>query len=205
MKASMLRIPAVAVLMIGLSGCAWTPHQVKVAPQVSVAPSDLGRDTKVFFRFTDERDDTTVGHRSVATVGAQITAPQLDDQVQLQLKDSLQKKGYQLVTSEAAADDTLTFRLRAFQFYIEKGYFSGGQEASAVLAVDALRRGLTYTNVYRHNSDQRIQFVPGGDDIDAQMNLVLSDILQQAATDTSLDAFLTGRAGGQTAAAAPPK
>ncbi len=84
------------------------------------------------------------------------------------------------------------YRLRSFKFEIEQGFFTGGRNAAAALAVDASRNGQSYNNVYRSNSEQRILFVPGESEINQQMNAAMNQILAQAAADANLDRFLTG-------------
>jgi uncharacterized lipoprotein YajG len=193
MNKMIMRVGACLTLALSVSACAFTPHDVKLAPIPPVAHSMIGSGTDVYFRFTDERDDSTVGHRSVATVGAKISAPNLVPFVEQALRQGLQDKGYHLVSDQSAAAATATFRLRSFKFEIETGFWTGGQNASAVLAVDGLRGQRTYTNVYRSSSEERILVVPGGDAIDAQMNAAISSVVTQALSDGNLDLFLTGK------------
>lgn len=190
----MVKRIVIAAACLCVAGCAFTPHEVRLQPMPSVAGSTIGRGTLVYYRFSDERDDTTVGHRSVATVGAKISAPDLASTIDRELRRGIQAKGYEISPDQSAASSAVTFRLRSFKFEIETGFFSGAQNASAVLAVDALRGGRAYTNVYRSGSEQRIMVVPGGDAIDAQMNTALTSVLQQALSDGNLDLFLTARA-----------
>ena len=102
----------------------------------------------------------------------------------------MEKKGYALAASEQGSVGTVTFRMRSFKFAVETGFWAGSDNVSAVLAVDALRSGRTYSNVYRFNSKHTAMVVPAGTDIDAMMNAALSDILQQALSDSALDQFL---------------
>ena len=125
--------------------------------------------------------------------GAKVSATSLPTIVESRLREGLIAKGYELVDSEDTADAKVTFRLRAFQFYIEQGFWSGGQNANAVLAADARRGEKDFTNVYRYSNEKRIQVIPDGGGIDTQMNSVLSEVLNKALADTSLDAFLTGK------------
>ncbi|HEY4275761.1 MAG TPA: YajG family lipoprotein [Rhizomicrobium sp.] len=190
----MKTISAIALALL-LGGCAWTPHDVKIAPLTPPQASTIGEGTKVFFRFSDERDDATVGHRSVATVGAKISAPTLDAEIERNLRLGLTTKGYSIVSDQGAADATAVYRLRSFKFEIETGFWSGAQNAATVIAVDGMRAGRTYTNVYRSSSEERIMAVPGGDAIDQQMNAAISSTMNQAWSDGNLDLFLTGKAG----------
>jgi len=178
---------------IGLAACTWTPHELQVKPAVDPTASEVGNGTRVFFRFVDERDDVTIGHRGIATVGAKISSNDLPGIIEAQLRQSLAKKQFQLTDSEPAGDSAVTYRLRSFKFDIEAGFFTGGRNASAALAVDAKRGDRTYTTVYRYNSEERILFVPGGSEIDNQMNSALNQILAKADADESLSHLLAGR------------
>jgi uncharacterized lipoprotein YajG len=176
-----------------LSACTFTAHDLQVKPTVQPVASSIGQGTRVFFRFVDDRDDVTIGHRGVGSVGAKISSADLPQSVEAQLRDELQKKLFDLVSSEADSDASVTYRLRSFKFDIEQGFFSGGRNAAAALAVDAQRGSRTYANVYRYNSEERIMFVPGGDEIDNQMNAALNQILTKADSDEALDRLLTGQ------------
>lgn len=179
--------------LIFLSACAWTPHDITLAPQTLPAQSEAGKGTSVYFRFVDERDDTTVGHRSTGPIGAKISAANLTETVENSLRSALIKKQYQIIDNEAQADAVIIFRLRAFKFYIGEDFWTGKKNVSAVISVDAHRGAKSYSNVYRYNSSDRTIFVPGGKDIDAQMNDALEQILDAELVDKNLDAALTGR------------
>ena len=179
--------------MCFLSACTWTPHEIQINPQTNVAESNIGQGKAVYFRFLDERDDTTVGHRGVATVGAKVTSANLAQTVENALREGLRKKQFQFTSAESDADAALTYRLRSFKFDIEAGFFTAGRNAAAALAVDARRRDRSYNNVYRYNSETRIMFAPGGGEIDQQMNEALTQILTKALNDPDLDRFLTER------------
>ncbi len=178
---------------VGLTACTFTPHELQVKPTVDPSASDIGTGTRVFFRFVDERDDVVIGHRGVATVGAKISSSDLPAIIEAQLRQFLTKKQFALTDAEPAGAASVTYRLRSFKFDIESGFFTGGQNASAALAVDAKRGDRTYTTVYRYNSEERILFVPAGVQIDNQMNAALNQILAKADTDENLTHLLAGR------------
>jgi YajG family uncharacterized lipoprotein len=125
--------------------------------------------------------------------GAKITAEQLPSIVETQLREGETKKGYTLVPSQEGSEATVTFRLRSFKLGIEQGFWSGGQNVAAALSVDARRGPKDYSNVYRHESEKRIQVIPDGHEIDQVMTAALSEILSKALSDGNLDLFLTGR------------
>ncbi len=180
-------------LLLLVGACAFTPHDVHLNPGIQNYASDVGHGTRVYFRFIDDRDDVTVGHRGVGGNGAKISATELPILIDAQLRDAMTKKNFLLVAAEPEGAASVTYRLRAFKFDIERGFFSGGQNTAATLAVEARRSDRSYAQVYRYNAEQRIQVVPGGDDINNLMNAALTQVLQQATTDVALDGFLTGQ------------
>ncbi len=193
----MMRLPvrwlAVSLVFLALAACAWTPAELELKPNATVPSSTVGNGTTLSFKFSDERDDVTIGHRSVATIGAKISSQQLPVVVETQLQKILTAKGYRIVSNVTGGDAEVVYRLRSFKFDIEAGFFTGGRNAAAALAVDARRREKTYTTVYRTNTEERILFVPGEAEINQQMNAALNEILGKAASDSQLDQFLTQR------------
>lgn len=188
------RRPVAGILALLLTAaCAFTPHDTDVQPTVQPGDSTIGAGTPVFFRFVDERDDVVVGHRGVGTRGAKVSATNLPKVVEAQLRDALQRKAFVLVASEQANTPSVVYRLRSFKFDVESGFFTAGRNASVALAVDAKRGDRTYNNVYRYNSEERIVFIPGGSEINNQMNAALSQVLQKANDDQDLDRFLVTR------------
>jgi uncharacterized lipoprotein YajG len=190
---SKIELSVLLVTALFIGGCAWTPHSVDLQPQVGMAQTSVGAGTRLYMRFIGERDDMIVGHRAVGQDGAKITAEQLPSVVEGQLREGETKKGYMLVPSQDGSDATVTFRLRSFKLGIERGFWSGGQNVAAALSVDARRASKDYSNVYRHESEKRVQVIPDGHEIDQVMTAALSEILSKALSDGNLDLFLTGK------------
>jgi hypothetical protein len=99
-----------------------------------------------------------------------------------------------LTSEEGAAPQAVTFRLRAFKFGIEQGFFTGGRNATASIAVEGTRGTAQYQNVYRSNDEERITAVPTEGSINTQMNSALDAVLIKAFADQRLSAFLKGPA-----------
>ena len=175
-----------------LGACAFTPASVALTPSAVQTEDNVGQNTPVAFRFVDDRDDVVVGHRSMGDNGAKISAPDLPKLVEAKLREGLEKKHFILVPDGAPAPQSVTYRIRAFKFGIEEGFFTGGQNAAASIAVDASRGISAYQNVYRYNDEERIMVVPTESAINTQMNTALDAILIKAFADQKLYAFLKG-------------
>lgn len=193
MTTKFIKALGVAAALALLTSCAFTPHDLELHPTVQPVESGIGHDTRLFFRFVDDRDELTVGNRGAGLMGAKVSAANLPQLIEAQLHLDLQKKAFQFASSESGADATVIYKLRSFSFKIETGFFTGGRDANAALAVEAIRNGKTYDKIYRSTSETRILFVPTGDEIDGQMSAALNDILTQADKDQDLDRFLTAK------------
>lgn len=179
------------VVALCVSGCAFVDHEIVLQPQTNIAQSTVGSSVRLFVRFVDERADQNIGNRAAGNQGARISARNLPSVTEAQLRDGLARKGYQIVTTEQGADAVAVYRLRGFSFSTDIGFFTGGQNQNAVLAVDASRAGRTFTKVYRYETQQRVIAIAGEGTIDMLMNTALADILQQALSDAEADSFLT--------------
>jgi uncharacterized lipoprotein len=184
------RLITAALVCAALGGCAFTPHDVNLQPIETYNQSGIGAGTHIFFRFVDERDDLTLGARGAAGQGSRITANALPATMQAQLRDVLARKGFGFASAEGDAEATVNYRMRSFKFEVETGFWTGSDNVSAVLAVDALRHGRTYTSVYRFNSQHTAIVVPGGGDLDAMLSAAMNDLLRQADADSALFEFL---------------
>jgi uncharacterized lipoprotein YajG len=187
------RALSVVLLAMLVSACAFTDHDTVPRSTAVAGNSDIGAGTKLYFRFVDDRDDVVVGHRGPGGNGAKITASTLPGQVESDLRDALVKKHFSIVPVEQGADASVVYHLRSFKFDLSRGFFTGGENAAAALAVDARRKDRSYDKVYRYSNEERVVVVPTGDQIDDRMNTGLTSILQQAYGDSALDAFLAGR------------
>ncbi len=189
---SLLLMSAMGCVLL-LTGCTFTPAALVLKPPTDTSGSDIGQGVPIAFKFVDERDDVTIGHRGVATVGAKISSEDLPAVVESDLRKDITNKHFTIVSEGQHADAEVIFRLRSFKFDIESGFFTGGRNANAALVADARRGDQTYNNVYRYNSEQRIIFVPGESEINQQMNAALNEILTKAHEDAELAHFLAGK------------
>ena len=188
---TMSRALVFCLLFFALGACAFTPHQVTLAPKTSFSSDSSGSGTSIYLEIIDDRDDTTVGHRGAGTMGSKITAPNLMNTLRTNLRDGFLKKGYQIVDAESAANANVTIKLRAFKYYVETGFFSGGENINAVLVLEALKAGGDYRNTYRYKDEERILIVQTGDSLDESLNAALATIMTQLMSDSKLHAFLT--------------
>lgn len=190
---SFVKILVASFFAILLSACAYTPHNVAVSATAPTISSGIGTNVTTRLVVLDDRDDLTVGQRAVAGMGADISATSLIETFTREVRLGLQAQGFTVVDEDATAPSEIEVRLRAFKYYVEEGFWSGGENISTVVAVEANRDEAKYRNVYRSSDEKRIQAISSGDRIDRLMNAALSEVLSQIMRDKKLMNTLAGR------------
>jgi uncharacterized lipoprotein YajG len=175
---------------VALAGCTFTPKELELYAHPTISETNIGADTALYFRFVDDRDETTVGVRGASNSGSKITAANLAEYVEHELREGLEAKGYILIKDKQEAVAEITYRLRAFKFSLNMGFWTGAENKSAVIAVDAEKGEVDYAKTYRVDDEDREMFVPGGDEINEEMNAALAAVLNKAMNDGALDLFL---------------
>jgi uncharacterized lipoprotein YajG len=177
-----------------VSGCALTPHDARLTPATQAASSDIGRGTRVFFRFIDVRDDVTLGQRGNRQSGT-VKAADLPRTLEAQLRDMLERKQFEVVTDEPTADARVIYRLRSFRYGTQVNFWTLAPTAVATLEVEAWRKDRSQATIYRSRSEKLSAFSPEGDKIDSVLNAALDDLLQQAGTDGVIFRLLANQYG----------
>ncbi len=199
---SFLKVTAACFCAALLAACAYTPHNVAVSAAAPTISSGIGENVTTRLIVLDDRDDITIGQRAVGGMGADISATNLLEAVTRETRRGLEAQGFNVVGENEAAASELEVRLRAFKYYIESGFWTGAENISAVLGVEAIRDDSKYRKVYRSSDEKRIMAISSGDRIDDLMNKALTAVLTQMMQDTKLMSTLAGQtntahAGGQ--------
>lgn len=190
-----IKNPAFLVfLLLLVSGCAFTPHNVNLAlGQPKTAHSDSIKGTTIRLRVVDERDEDDLGRRGAGIAAAKVEAPDLMPRFTRAVKDGFRAKGYALTTNPVEADADLVVALRSLKFQESAGFFTVGAEVDATILAEAERGSEDFRNQYRSSDEDRQFAISFGEGIDEQINIVLNEVLAQLLTDHRLDAFLTGK------------
>ena len=173
-----------------LASCAFTPHNVAVNPETTAAPSTIGEGTTLALKVVDDRDDIVVGQRGVGMQGADITANGIIPAIESELKSGLEAKGFTVLPARSDADAEFEARLRAFKFFIESGFWTGAENTSVVINVEAEKGSKDYERGYRSNTEERTMVIPAGASIDEKLNGALSVVLNKIMADSELMEFL---------------
>ena len=184
------RTLAFVLSSILLTSCTFTPHEVAITAAAPSTPSSVGKGVTLALQVIDDRDDVVVGQRGAGMIGADITVKDIIPALERELKRGLEAKGFTAVSTRSNTDTKFKARLRAFKFFIETGFWSGAENTSVVINVEADKRGKDFERNYRFNTEERVFAVPTGTTIDEKLNAALSEILAKIMLDEELMNFL---------------
>lgn len=173
-----------------LASCAFTPHDVTITATAPESPSSIGNGVTLALEVIDDREDIVVGQRAAGMQGADITAKDIIPTLERELKRGLEAKGFTVVSASDEADAEFEARLRAFKFFLETGFWTGAENASVAVHVEAEKGGRDLDRVYRYDNEERTMVVPAGSRIDEVLNGALSDVLAKIMADAELMSFL---------------
>ena len=185
------QILAMLFALVLVSACAFVPHEVDVTAKAPKTESTIGAGVTIELQVIDDRDSTVVGQRGAGMIGASITAGNVIHVIEDELAAAFEANGFKVAALDSEADAEVEVRLRALKFFIESGLFTGSENASAVVAIEAEKQGDDFDQTYRSSSENTIIFVSGEGAIDDKLNAALSDVLRQIMTEQELLKFLT--------------
>ncbi len=132
-------------------------------------------------------------------IGADITSAQIMPIIERELRTGFAAKGFTIANDGVPADATVTARLRAFKFFIETGFWTGAENTSVAIGINADRGVKDYEQVYRYSTEDRTMVVPKGTEIDEALNAALADVFRQIFADQQLMQFIaSARTPGTT-------
>ena len=182
--------PLGLVVVFLVSACTFTPHEVEISAKAPKTESAIGAGVTVALQVIDDRESTVVGQRGAGMLGADITVNDILSVLNTELTEGLEANGFKVTAPGSTADAELEVRLRAFKFFLESGFFTGAENTSVVVALEAEKKGTDFDQTYRSSREERTLFVPGGGSIDANLNAALTAILGQIVGDRDLLGFL---------------
>lgn len=180
-----------------LSGCAFNPQQVNLAPTVSVMSSSEGKAAAVAVHVVDERPSKSLGRRGTAYgAAAEITAAQdVGAVVQKEIIEGLRKKGFAATDENGSAGAKLSVEVRLLEYSTSQGFWTGGVNIRGALKAVATKNGKTYEKMYRTDKEERVAVVPTAETNAKWINGALSEVLRQLLDDSGLFMFLTQENG----------
>lgn len=172
-----------------LGGCAMSPQQVAVAPDIAVEVSEPVTAAGIGLRVYDERPSAVLG--SLGGVYSETsmisTGPDFTDNIRFAAKQALQKSGLNIDAGEDAPQ---------FQLYIDRltyevlDSYLQDIKITAAAHVVITHGGQQFTGRYSSDLNQRLVKAPSSKKNDEMVNQVLNDVLARAFNDESLRGFL---------------
>ena len=172
-----------------LGGCAMSPQQVAVTPQIAVEVTEPVATGKVGLTVYDERPSSVLGSRGgvYGETSMISTSGDFIPNIRAATEEALQQMGLEVSSAENAP---------RFQLYIDRftyevldSYFQD-IEIKAAAHVVVTRGSQRFTGRYSSDLNQRLMTPPSGKRNDEMVNQVLDDMLARVFSDESLKAFL---------------
>jgi len=194
----MRNLYAIALATTLLMGCELFSQNVNLNPTITTSQpttttqSTEGRGVTVLVRVVDERPSKSLGRRAGSFgPAAEITSNSDFEQVVAEkVKESLQARGFSVSNSDSSSSATLNVEIRLLQYSTSFGFFTMGTHIQAALKAVATKSGKSYEKMYRSDKEERTVIVPTAGMNEEWINVALSDVLTQLASDRDLIAFL---------------
>jgi len=176
------------LVLLSLSGCAFTPQAVSIAPNVNVAASNIGSGREVSLNVVDERPKKTLGTVGARGIGADISLEgDLVAAVQRALADGFEKMDFKPGNAQLGNNTGIRVEIRNLDYVIIQGFWAGTLRVDAGLKAICIRNGLRpYEKLYHGEFVESIQVVQGKEANERYINTALSDAVNSLLSDREL-------------------
>lgn len=202
-----MKTSGLVVVMLALAGCALSPQQVELLPQVAaVASANVGNNLPIRVVANDKRASDVIGSRgSIYAETSLIRASNNVPEALAQLvRDHLQARGFN--TLNAAADaPQLAINLVKLNYTPASGYVVNKVIVDATLdAVLAQGDGNSFTRAYTSSVTFKQPLTPNAERNQAMLDDVLARCLKQLISDPLLLEKLQATGSSVSAVVVPP-
>jgi uncharacterized lipoprotein YajG len=182
------------VLSIGVAaqGCSMAPQTVRLAPQVQVSQSDVGRGKVIGLDVSDARADKKVGiigdeKIKFVSISAEDKSPSA---VYREAADALTKLGFKVQPASSATERVLRIELAELEYQSFKRPFSFDTEAKVTVAAVAENGANRYERTFETEEASTSGSPPSQSEIAATINSQVSKALDDVLADRQLIALL---------------
>jgi uncharacterized lipoprotein YajG len=184
----MKRYSVALLVLLSLSGCAFTPQAVSIAPDVKISASKIGNGREVSLNVVDERPKKTLGTVGARGVGADISIEgDLVVAVQRALADGLARMDFKPGNAQLGNNVGIRVEIRNLDYVIIQGFWAGTLRVDAGLKAICIRNGLRpYERLYHGEFVESIQVVQGKVANERYINTALSDAVNGLLSDREL-------------------
>ena len=172
-----------------LGGCAMSPQQVAVTPEVRLEVSEPVSTGVIGITVYDERPSSILGSRG--GVYGETSMISTGEDFAVNIRAAAEKALQQIGLEVSSAQDVPQFQLYIdnFTYEVLDSYFQD-IEIKAAAHVVVTREGQRFTGRYSSDLNRRLMTAPSDKRNDEMVNQVLDDVLVRMFSDESLKAFL---------------
>ncbi len=191
----MKRLPQLIALLMAalLAGCALSPQQVTIAPQLAPADSNIGAGRSVRVVVEDRRESPVIGHRGgVYADTSNITAANdIGQALARAAEQKLRSMGFAVVSGFAPADSELRVVVDTLSYqHPDKAAVGYDVELLSVLGAEVQRSEQRYEGRYRVKTSRHFFNSPSAPHNEKLINEVLAETLERLFADAKLQAFM---------------
>ncbi len=179
----------VSIMALVLVGCAHSPQQLNVQPQVQVPLNPVARNTPVTVVVQDTRQSKIIGTRG--GIYPDSSALTLSDNaipaIRLQVEQSLRQLGFVVVDQNTPNANRLTVNLAELNYRTPTdGAYVTQADISATFAAEARSTNRNYNGRYSASSQHRFGYAPNQATNTKLVSDVLSDALSRVFRDQQI-------------------
>jgi len=179
-------------LALNAQGCAVAPQTVRLAPQLQVAPSDVGRGALIGLDVNDARPNKKTGiigdeKIKFVTVAAEDPSPSA---VYREAADALSKLGFRVEPASDTSARVLRIELTALEYQSLKRPFTFDTEAKVTLAAVARNDRDRFERRYEAEEMSTSGSPPSQSEVAHTINSQVSKALDDVLSDRQLIALL---------------
>jgi uncharacterized lipoprotein YajG len=188
---SVVSILVVYFALVSLTGCPFSSYRATLDPTLHVAPSAIGAGQPVRVMVVDERPRKMIGRRGTGISGGTITIDQdLSEVIRQELEEGLMQYNFAMATGDERDPRTMKVEIRAFEYELVMGFFTGSAQTTAALKVIGRNSNETYEKLYRAEHKRGTFFVPTGAKTNRMLDETLTELLGKVLRDQELFRFL---------------
>ena len=133
------RLVVAGAIVIGLSGCTFTPQAIELQPKVDVVESSIGQGRVVYVNVVDERAKTTLGVRG-AGIGADLTLKgDLRTIIRSSTIGGLTRQGFSPTMETVPGARELRVEVRSLDYQVIRGFWQGTLRTSCSLKAVSMK------------------------------------------------------------------
>nr|WP_010132294.1 YajG family lipoprotein [Microbulbifer agarilyticus] len=173
-----------------LGGCAHSPVQVEIKPQVSVAPDNIGAGYTLSARGANQLGNDGLG--SLGGIYSDSSNVTLANNIDRAIADALYQgfEAWSFRTVEGGGDVQVVATLTDLRYTSPNKLYTTKVDSGAAIQLQVTVKGATFFGNYSTSGKDRNLIKPSKEEVQATINQLLSATLQRAFEDEKLKSFL---------------